>query len=174
MLQYVKKMMYQYQPNNLQTWYSELQSEVNWSCSTYFWEQGISIEETNAGRRPAGLLARRVLHDSSWEFLLRADRTHYTEYKVSLNIHFNLKEDPLTWGCIGLHCLFTVSLPSGEGLAITKLSVTSVIFCQCNFSKATVAFNFEKENEKKVVSAAFAASDLMLISTFFMIISFPL
>lgn len=96
------------------------------------------------------------------------------EYEVSLNVHFNLKEDPLTWGCIGLHCLFTVSLPSGEGLAITKLNVTSVIFCQCNFSKAIAAFTFEKENEKKVVSAAFAASDLMLISTFFIIMSFPL
>lgn len=94
------------------------------------------------------------------------------EYEVSLNVHFNLKKDPSTWGCMGLHCLFTVSLLGGEGLAITKLNVTSVIFCQWNFSKAIAAF--EKEKEKKAISAVFAVSDLMLINPFLMIMSFPL
>jgi len=96
------------------------------------------------------------------------------EYEASLNVSFNLKGDPLTWGCVGLHCLFTVSLLGGEGLAITKLKVTSVIFCQWNFSKANAVSTFEKENEKKVVSAAFAASDLMLLKPFLMSISFLL
>ena len=71
------------------------------------------------------------------------------EYEVSLNVHFNLKGDPLTWSCMSLHCLFTVSLLGGEGFAITKLNVTSAIFCQWNFSKAIAAFTFEKENQKK-------------------------
>lgn len=115
----------------------------------YFWELEISIEETDAGRWPAGLLASRVLHNSNWEFLHRADRTQLMEYEVSLNVHFNLKENPLTWGCMGLHCLFTVSVVDGEELAITKLNVTSVIFCQWNFSKAIAAFTFDKEIDKK-------------------------
>lgn len=70
-----------------------------------------------------------MLHDSNWEFLLRADRTQHMEYEVSLNVHFNLKEDPLTWSCMSLNCLFTGSLLGGEGFAITKFNVTSVIFC---------------------------------------------
>lgn len=62
----------------------------------YFWELGISIEERDAGRWPAGLLAGRVLQNSNWEFLHRADRTQHMEFEVSLNVHFNLKEDPST------------------------------------------------------------------------------
>lgn len=62
-----------------------------------------------------------------------------------------LKEDPSTWDCVDLHCVFTVSLLGGEGLAITKLNVPSLIFCQRNFSKAIAAFTLEKENQKKAV-----------------------
>lgn len=49
----------------------------------------------------------------------------YMEYEVSLNVHFHLKEYPSTGGCMGLNSLFTISLLGGEGLAITKLNVTS-------------------------------------------------
>lgn len=47
------------------------------------------------------------------------------EYEVSLNVHFHLKEHPSAGGCMGLNSPFTISLLGGEGLAITKLNVTS-------------------------------------------------
>lgn len=46
------------------------------------------------------------------------------EYEVSLNVHFHLKEYPSAGGCMGLNCLFTISVLGGEGLAITKLNGT--------------------------------------------------
>lgn len=51
-----------------------------------------------------------MLHDSNWEFLLRADRIQHMQYEVCLNVLFNFKEDASTWGCRGFRCRFTISL----------------------------------------------------------------
>lgn len=149
--------------------------EVNWSCSGYFWELGNSREETEAGRWPASLLSRRVLHNSSWEFLLQADRTQHMEYEVSLNVHFHLKEHPSTGGCMGLNSLFTNSLLGGEGLAITKLNVTSWMWYFVNriLTKLLLLLLLRKKMRKKLC-AIFSASNLMLINPFLRIMFFPL
>lgn len=65
-----------------------------------------------------------MLHDSNWEFLLRADRTQHMEYEVCLNVLFNFKEDVSTWRYRSLCCHFIISLLGVEALVITKLNVT--------------------------------------------------
>lgn len=147
---------------------------MNWSCSAYFWELGNSIEKTDAGRWPASLLSRRVLHNSSWEFLLRADRTQHMQYEASLNVHFHLKEYSSAGGCIGLNSLFIISLLGGEGLAITKSNLTSWMWYFVNgiLAKLLLLLLLRKKTRKKWCAVS-SASNLMLINPFLLIMFSP-